>query len=374
MSHVSNLFFVSLCLLCTVRSYRIRRWYYPLVSGLSLGLALNTRPLSALAVTLPFFVHALAPVRSRLVRAKDITLFLAPVLLLLAMFLLYNHVLTGDYLTTGYAKYDPRHGLGFGPDRGEFHFALGGEPRGYTLADAIDKTTTYLIVLSTDLFGWTSLSLLFIVILLLSATKNSWDYVLLFSILLCFTGYFFYWGLGICLGARFFFECIPMFLMLTARGILRVSQIVDTYAAKKMLLKAGTMGQAVGISVLLLCVANFSIYFPSRILLYSNSYWNVNGDIRNQIERENISYALVFVESEYYRKPHSDIDYYNAAFIYNSPDLEGEVVYARDFGAVENARLMAQYPSRDHYLFKRTEKAKGILEKVEPHPAPVATR
>jgi hypothetical protein len=365
MSHVPNLLFITLCLLCTLRSHRTKKWYYPFLSGLLFGLAFNTRSLSAVAIAAPFFAYSIFVQRKRLVQAKQVILFCLPALALLCCFLLYNYTLTGDFFTTGYAKYDPRHGLGFGPDKGELTFRADGTFPGHTPRKGIRNTVVYLVALSTDLFGWPSLSFLFILILFASLTRSKWDYLLLSSIVLSFLGYFFYWGLGICLGARFFFECIPMFLMLTARGILLTPQILAKYSVTGKSLRPGVAQRAVGVFVLSLCTINIFLYLPSRVFLYGDSYWNVNADIQNQVKRRGITNALVFVESQHYRKPHTGIDYYNAAFIYNSLDLDGDVVYARDLGEAENIKLMAYHPSRTYYLFKETGRAKGFLVELE---------
>jgi len=365
MSHVSSLFFITLCLLCLIRSYRIKKWYYPFLAGLSFGFAFNTKPLSLLVITSPFFLYSFITKRKRAIRGKDIFLFCMPVLILVSSFFLYNHILTGDYFTTPYAKDDPRDSLGFGPDKGEFFYFGDGTLPGHSLRKAIDNTKIYFVTLSTDLFGWPSLSLLFIFILFSSLTRKKWDYLLLASIIFIVSGYFFYWGLGICLGARYFFECMPMFLILTVRGIERVSEILSKYASKNRLFKSVDMKEVVGFFVFFLCIINFLSYTPSRISLYHDSYWNVNADIHNQVEEKGIKNALVFVESQTYRKPHFGPDYYNAAFIYNSLDLNGEVVYARNLGMVKNTKLMAQYLSRNYYLFKKTGRAKGTLINLE---------
>lgn len=84
-----------------------------------------------------------------------------------------------------------------------------------------------------------------------------------------------------------------------------------------------------------------------------------------QVEENGIKNSLIFVESQWYRKAHVGIDYYGGAFIFNSLDLHGDVVYARYLGVTENARLMAEYPSRNYYLLKKKGHAKGVLVEIE---------
>ncbi len=362
MSQVSSLFFIVLCLLCTLKTLKVKKWYFPFLAGVAFGLAFNTRPFPTLLITLPFFLYCIIACKKKVIGIREITLFCIPAILLLACFLLYNHYLTGDFFTTGYARYDPNSGLGFGPEKGEFsHFAAGG----HTLRKAVYNTGKYFIILSSDLFGWPGLSLVFIFILLFSFTKNRWDYLLMGSTALVAFGYFFYWAAGICLGARYFFECVPMFLILTARGIITAPKLFAEYVSKKGIVKSTHLEGAVGLSVFLLCMINFLFYTPSRISLYQDSYWNVNAEIKRQAEQKGLKNALVFVESGTYRKPHRDPDYYNSAFILNSLDLKGQVVYARDLGMPENVRLMAQYPGREYYLFERQGRKKGILKKYQ---------
>jgi hypothetical protein len=361
MSHVSALLLIKLVILCLIKACKRPEWYFPFIAGLSFGLAFNTKPFPAILITAPFFFYGALQLCRRTVGIRNIVLFCIPALIMFALFFCYNHVLTGNFLTTGYDLYDPHSGLGFGPDKGEFSSFL---HEGHTIAKGLKNTFRDFIVLSLDLFGWSGLSLMFLPVFFISQERNRWSLYLSCSIFLVAAGYFFYWGIGICFGARHFFECIPMFLILTARGIIVTPGIIKKHVLKGWQFELPEIKRAMGLFVICLCILNIANYFPGLLKTYGTSYWNVDSALHQMVLQKNFKKALVFVQSGTYRKPHTEPDYYNAAFIYNTPDLDGDVVYARDLGMSENRKLVAQYPLRQYYIFSRKPAEKGILKEL----------
>ncbi|MBD3222756.1 phospholipid carrier-dependent glycosyltransferase, partial [bacterium] len=63
MNHGTNLFFLALFVLAYLRARRGRAWIWAIVAGLAIGIALNIRPQTAVAVGLPFGVWPLARLR-----------------------------------------------------------------------------------------------------------------------------------------------------------------------------------------------------------------------------------------------------------------------------------------------------------------------
>ena len=74
------------------------------------------------------------------------------------------------------------------------------------------------------------------------------------------------------------------------------------------------------------------------VKLYSDDYWSVNTKVQRAVKREKISNAVVFVSS-----------YYGSVLALNSPQLDSEIIYARDLG-IKNKLMMDYYPEREYYL------------------------
>lgn len=133
MNHVSCLLFLSLFLLFLFRTIRPLRGVRlpssladPLLSGLSLAMALNIRPLTALAFSIPvagYTIYLLLKSNGKTLSA--LLVLLVPVLLGVGAFGLYNYLTTGNPLLSGYKvfgmleHFNPDLGFGFrGPIRG----------------------------------------------------------------------------------------------------------------------------------------------------------------------------------------------------------------------------------------------------------------
>ncbi|MFC1591564.1 ArnT family glycosyltransferase [Thermodesulfobacteriota bacterium] len=361
LSHAASLFLISLCVLCLLKTCSSQNRLYPVLAGLFFGLAFNTKAFSTLTITLPCFLYILYCLLKRTIGLREILLFCLPAAAICSTFFLYNYLLNGACLTTGYDVYDPNWGFGFGPDRGEATYLGDGTRPGHSVANGIKNTIKYFVTLNTDLFGWPSFSLGCIVLLFCCSRRSKWDYLLVLPIIVNTVGYFFLWALAICLGARYYFEAMPMFLILTARGIMAVSERLQRFGARRAL---PDMRGVIAVSILGLCIAGWVSYGPHCVRTYRRSFWDVNADIHRQVQARGLQNALVFVESTHYRGTHDFPDYYNAGFIYNTLDFNGEVVYARDLGPDKNALLMARHPSRSCYRFIATGRAGGMLKKM----------
>ena len=184
MNHASGLLFLSLFLLFffrTIRPLRARQSSSsvadPLLSGLCLAIALNIRPLSALAVSVPiagYGVYLL--VKSRWRTLPAFLVLLVPVLLGLGASGLYNYLTTGSPLLSGYdvqgmLEYGQRAGvLGFG-DRGFPEWGA------HTPLRGLVQTGNNLNALNLYLFQSPVPGLVLILLLLLTFTRNSADRV-----------------------------------------------------------------------------------------------------------------------------------------------------------------------------------------------------
>jgi len=360
MNHASALLFLSLFLLFffhTIRPFRVSRLtslitsqssfitrhapssLAPLLSGLSLAMALNIRPLTALAVSIPVAGYAIYLLIKW--RGKPLPAFitmLVPVLLGLGAFGLYNYLTTGDPLLPGYKAYGmleyshARWGLGFGP-RG---FP---ELPSHTPLRGLLQTSENLSALNLYLFESPFPGLLLVLLLLLTMAGDSLELLLLASFAALPAVYFFYWWQDLVCGPRFLYESLAPVLLLSARGLVELPNHVRRAAGPKTetrtrntILITGTLSLAVACTVGL----------PRLLLRYAYNYGEYRR-VHAKVVEEHVSNAVIFLGP-----PHAF--YYGAAFLENDQDFRGPIVYAVDRGA-ENYLLMRRFPGRTYYRY-----------------------
>ena len=272
---------------------------------------------------------------------------LAALPLLLAL-PLYQLAVAGDARTDPRLLYWPYDRVGFGPGVGEsqnvFTMTMtdGGPavtwytdptqpPRGHSPARGLYNLGRNLDALQRDLFGWPPFfTLAFVWLAFLLRRPAVGDWLLLVVVLAVGGGYVAYWAAGIAYGPRYFYAALPALVILTARGVAAL---------------AARGGWRVAGGVLLLLVGYNLTTLPGRMDDY-RGYNFVSGAGQRAVAAAVETPALVFVTA-------SETDWweYGAFFSGNTPWLEGPIVYARDRGAAENARLRAAFPARRGYLW-----------------------
>ncbi len=376
MSHPTCLFAISLFILFFARRLNRGRWPYPLLAGAALGVAFLIRPLTALSLAAPLILWSLLHELSRnqvSPSARQLSYLLIAVgfLPLAALLPLYNFQLTGQPSVSLYSLYWPYDRLGFGPQVG---------PDGHTLTAGLANALWDLLKLSADFLGWPGLSLIFVVIALLlpgrhgfpsrisrpalrshppmeptarteqafTAAPGIWDNgdKLLGAAFLCLVlAHTLYWVSATVYGPRYYYEALPLLLLLTARGIEKSWEMANTDFGHRFhgLWTRNTLRPA----LILLVAGNLALYLPLRLSSLKGLY-DVTAAPLRAVEEANLRPALVFVSAE---KGWTE---YGAQFCQNSPSLDSDIVYALDRGAVENSELMAEYPHRRYFLMKGT--------------------
>ena len=352
MNHTSGLLFLSLFLLFFFRAIRPLRGSQarssladPLLSGLSLAMALNIRPLSALAVSLPVAGYSIyLLVKSRWKTLPAFAALLVPVLLGLGAYGLYNYLTTGSPLLSGYEAFGrltyghAGWGLGFG--------ARGLEDMGvFTPFRSLVQTGNNLNGLNLYLFQSPIPGLFLVMLLFLTFTRNPTDWLLLASFVMLPILYFFYWYQDLCFGPRFLYEGLAPVLLLSARGLVEFPRFAGRAAgadAEKVTRNA--LAVAAGLSL----VATAALGFPRLLKYYGNRYWGLDDRLYARVVDKKISNAIVFVGGA----PSDHWDYYGAGFLHNRLDFEGPVIYVRNQG-VADYLLMRQFPGRAYYYAGR---------------------
>ncbi|HEY3444091.1 MAG TPA: hypothetical protein VGK29_25295 [Paludibaculum sp.] len=247
-----------------------------------------------------------------------------------ALVLPYNHAITGNALKLPLADYLDRvfgagtNALGFGANRG-FPWPLDPFP-GHGLPDVIVNAQLNLSTLNTELFGWASGSLIFLLAFVAIrkwSPADRWMAAIAVSTVAVYSLYWFSGGPDF--GPRYWFMLLMPAIALTARGIVLAR---ERYGDRTFLLAA------------LLSLSAWVTFVPWRSLDKYYGYLGMTPQLQQLATREHFGRSLVVI-----RGP-SFPDY--AAVAWTNPvDWQGDgPVYARDAGPGVVDKLRAAYPDR----------------------------
>jgi hypothetical protein len=370
LSHVSELFYLTVFTLFFVRSVKSPGASNPAIAGFSLGMAVLTRPLTATAYSAPFLAYAFLRViisasngdsgkaislRFDTGFFKRTALMAAAVMLMCEVQLAYNLVLTGNPLTYTYflplrnPDEIPSYKLDSGCASGPYRDCLI-----ETLLSRYDYVKGRVQVMLDTYMGWPTIAHLpLILIVFLTLDFRKWDVLLAASATLIVAAYAFYYfpGPG-WTGPAFFYEGIGSLLILSAGGVVRIYRLIE-YSEKK---------------------AEYSTLFTVLLILtaasgYDSLYENgwgrcgsLNGrcgiselaamnrertDIFAKAESLVAGRAVVFARSA---APYltERTEYVAGA---NSPLMDDRILYAPDRGADKDRRFMARFPDRSCFIY-----------------------
>ncbi|MGH7474838.1 MAG: hypothetical protein ACRELD_00975 [Longimicrobiales bacterium] len=335
MAHTANLFLFLVFAWAWVRMMRERSAWFAALAGLALTLNLLVRPIDAAMAAVPFFIYLLLRLRHDPGLVKQLALVGVIASLGVLFTWWYNAQLTGDGRLMPMAKYflerDPgqRFGLGFGPDMGTtLH---GPEFPGYYPSDAVRVSSYRLAQLSLDVHG---LPLLLLAICGLTAfradwRRNPWHGVLLASGLTLLGIYVLHFYHGVAYGSRHYFLAVPALavaIALPLAGWLAAPLPVSRYARAAL-------------AALLVYV--LTMPYADLLPEYGRNYRQASGALREEVERRDLTAALVFVAEDGWA--------WKSAFPLNTYPLgSGDVIFAKDRGA-DNLRLMRRFAGRAYY-------------------------
>ena len=325
-----------------------RRWLPVLTAALCLGLLALTRPLTAVAVGLPFGLHGLYllvrgdadPALRWLVRRRVLALG-AIALFLASIHIVWQYAVTGDPFLNPYTlwwKYDQ---IGFGP-------GIGRTPAGHNLNQAIINTRYSLNSGKYDLFGWGPYSWIFLPFGLW-ASRRSLSALLTGSVIFSLVGvYMLYWIGAALFGPRYYYEGLFSLTLLTAAGIAWLAGWPTRPGETRRLFTGWGKLRPLGMTALvaLLVAANLLFFTPMRLGGMYNLY-EVN---RQRLEpfktaqAQELTPALVVVHP-------SRWTHYGALLELENPFLDTSFIFAFTRGPEADAQLAADYRQRKvfHY-------------------------
>jgi len=189
--------------------------------------------------------------------------------------------------------------------------------------------------------------------------KNRWDYLFLSSSITLMIGYFFYYFQDYCFGPRFYYCLLPFAIILTVRGFFTLLQFLEQKQCNKRKTEATLY------VLLVLCfLYTFSVSLPRLVKKYSNDYWGVTSRIHTAVTEQEITDAIVFLDCWDASDPtEPNLLYYGSGFQFNSPDLNGEVIYALDLKD-KNSKLMDAFPAKRYYRCRFLAEEKSTIGEV----------
>jgi hypothetical protein len=230
------------------------KWLTVSVAGLSLGLLALTRPLTAVGVGLPFFIHGII----LLVRGDRAARIHVLAIGLLAVFVaalipLWQFAVTGNPLLNPYTLWWPYDKVGFGP-------GFGSEPGGHNLTWATINLNSSLNSGWGDFFGWGHVSWLFLPFGLwaLGRDAHKWLMASVFpSLLLIYTTY---WVGSNLFGPRYNYEGFYSLTLVSAAGMFWLGENVIKSGPMRKWLQAATL-----LFGIFLVGYNLVVYLPKRL-------------------------------------------------------------------------------------------------------------
>jgi 4-amino-4-deoxy-L-arabinose transferase-like glycosyltransferase len=310
---------------------------FAVFAGITIGLAFITRPLTAVAIGLPFAVQALIDLLRRGRSMWRVYLIMLIAFGAIAIILpLYNAALTGSSFTNTYALWWSMDRLGFGP-------GIGVSPGGHSLYTAILNFRLDFPIFGQMLSGWpdvigVSLAWLPIIAGLLLPPMTKRDWALMLPPIMLIGAHFLYWARGSSFyGPRYYAEAMPFLWLIAARGLIKICALKNPWPRR-----------VVYVALPLLIAWNIVYVIEPRFIAGFAQYRSARRAI-NTIAQADVHHALIFVQSQQWQD-YADLGWLNAPHL---PD--GDLIFAYDFGPLGNARVIAAFPDRAVYYFDRSQ-------------------
>ncbi len=369
MSHNTAGFFLLASLAALTAGSR-RPLVFGALAGLAFGLLLNTRPLTAMALTPPFglyLLYGLLPQEGRRAGLLRLSAFVGAAAVMALLFLGWNYTITGDAFRTGYQAtgvtfFDTPSLSGPAPMETGVGaaFGAGGD---HQLATGIQNERIQLALLLLVLHGWPQfIGLAFSTLPFLLGSRKLHDWFFLACGLAAAAVWVRYESTGVMYGPRYWYEAMPFLILLAARGADRAADLLasavatvrgqDLHVAERPLW-AGR-GAVFGLVTVLVAISVYGWLLGNRTTWQADLVPNsastmccvlgVDDRIHRLADEQDLHDALVLVDP-----CDNNFVCYGSVFWRNDPSLDGDIVYAKDIFD-KREEIIAAYPGRDVYL------------------------
>ncbi len=351
MSHNTAVFYLLASLLFLIVLNK-RKIPAGIAAGLFFGLIFNTRPLTGVALVPPFAVYLLARLATSDHRAWELKRgagFIVGGVVMIVLFWIYNYGTTGHAFSGGYqASGNLGEQVGFGGN--------------HSVAAGIENEQTQLTFLIPVLNGWPSyVGLMFVLLPFILGSRNGNDWFLLLAAAFVMGAWTLYASNGVAFGPRYWYESIPLLMLLAARGADLGAQRIAEGTAR---IRARFDGHErplpwasyAVVYLLVLSLCGSSIW---GWLLGRHASWTVFGMPETAQDMRKFNFTddrLVTLVDD--AKLHNSLVLvdecaawycYGSLFWRNTPTLDGNVVYARNLEK-DIPALVAAYPDRQVYV------------------------
>lgn len=314
----------------------VPRWLLKWVAGLSLGLLVLTRPLTAVGVAAPFLIQGLylfvsrnREIRIRLVKVGLLVFFTSGLLFL------WQAVLTGDPFLNPYSLWWEYDRLGFGP-------GVGVTETGHNLYWATVNTRFSLRAGLHDLFGWPYLSWLFIPFGLLAFRRRLRGWLVFATFPSLVLVYSAYWIGSWLFGPRYYFESLPGLAITSAVGVAWIAGWLTNPDRFPRLRRRVVYGV-----LLFLISGNLLFYIPARVGGMRGLY-EISREPMRPFQHVDLGRALVIVRSRRWMG-------YGTLLTLVPPFSESDLLLAISKTAEKNAILEEQFQDRQVYYYYTDE-------------------
>jgi 4-amino-4-deoxy-L-arabinose transferase-like glycosyltransferase len=319
-----------------------------LAAGACLGVLVLTRPATAVAVALPFAVHAvILLVRSPRRYGRDLARIAGLTAALALILPLWQWALTGNALVNPYTLFWPYDRLGFGPGTGLL-------PGGHNLRQAWIHTRLSLYAWQHDLFGWPFLSWVFIPAGLWALRRrvDGWLSAAIFPALIVV--HLAYWAGAWLLGPRYFVEALPGLAAVSAAGIVRVGGWAREVVGAGRWRRLGTLA-----ALAVLLSVNILLYLPTRVGGLRGLFGITRAGL-DAFEAVDPGAAVVIVRRNPYWHGYGNL------LTLESPFRESDLILLYERGPEIDARVAALFPGLCVYEYDPREPGRlSLVSRVE---------
>lgn len=337
LSHVPTGLFVALCLLALLKMLRTNNWQYGLMAGLTMGMALLCRPLTAVVMGSVFSILLLFKFKNLL---KNIPGLLAAAIALsvcIAIYLLFQYTITGDPFIAG-------HTVGMSIF-GKYGFVQFRPNQAHTLAKGIAHTMLRIQALNDKTLGWFFPSLVIAIMPFILGRRSIKYFLLLLpaiALLIVYCGFWYYEGY---FPARYIFSAVPLLLILCARSLILMGHI--THRAKPYINR--TYMSFIYINILFMLIVST----PEHFKQYNSHFGDVEENLLKTMSFYGVENAIVFMDSEHIEHGvHDNLNkYYATGFMLNDLELKNNIIYVNNSRA-QNYKIVKNFPDRNFYLYR----------------------
>jgi hypothetical protein len=315
-----------------------------IVAGLSLGVLVLTRPLTALAVAFPFAIHGLyLLVRSDWHTRRHVLAVGGLALGVGALTFLWQYAVTGNPLLNPYTLWWPYDKVGFGQ-------GFGLTENGHSLRLARINTRFSLRVGYSDLFGWLRYSWIFLPIGLIAVLlRRNWRGVLIGAVLPSLVIFYLaYWVGAWIFGPRYYFEGLFSLTILSAVGIAWLAGWpilpIETWPRYEGRKRFRPLMVLAVVSVLVL--GNLIYYIPYRLENLHGLYGMERADLYPFYteEAQELTPAVIVVHPKKWME-------YGVLLDLQSPTLDSAFIFIFSRNQAADDALRAEFPERDFYHY-----------------------